>query len=187
MFAWYSLPKTYAVFKPKPGKPTQEERFYMGFVLTHDRAYRELPAFSDAMTAVRPKRFFDATTGMKSTYMAVLYSLLGGKKSYEEIEAMADDELPDFDDLIGRPVTLFIDSNKEPDSNGIYGRRVTSIEPADTELIKSIKPLYAERKTEVTDKGVTRLVSPAAQYEDDAPASAAPAIDYGILDDEIPF
>ena len=187
MFAWYSLPKLYQKYQ----STDMEERFFVGFVVTHDRAYRELTNYSEAMMGVKTKRFYDATTGMKSAYVSLLYALFGGKKSYEEIEGMSDDELPDFNDLIGRPATLFIEPNQKADKNGLFGHKIKGLEPADKEFTAAIKPLYKLKTTETNDKDVTRLTLPCAAYEDDVLPSTNGSLptedDLDDLDDEIPF
>ena len=181
MFSWYSMPKMYAKYQ----STEVEEKFYVGFVVTHDRAYRELPNYSECMTGIRTKRFYDETTGMKTAYVSLLFALFGGKKSYAEIEGMSDDELPDFNDLIGRPVTLFVEANTKPDKSGLFGHKAKGIEPADKELIAAIKPLYAAKKVTENDKGIARLVLPCAAFADDVlPASVT---DDEVDMDEIPF
>jgi hypothetical protein len=190
MFAWYSQVKTYAKFQ----STETEERFYVGFVITHDRASRPLPEYSETMMTVRPKLFYSAENGMKSSYVQLLYALLGGKKSPEEIAEMNLDELPDLDDLIGRPCWLSVENGPRPDKNGVYNLRLKSLDPADRDLIAAIKPLYNSKEIEVGDKsGTARLKAPCAAYIDiGAPLPQIPtgqSADSYVdeLEDEIPF
>ncbi len=146
MFAWYSLPKEY----PKFQSEGTEMRFFAGFVLTHDRSNTQLPFFGEAIMGIRPKRYFDAKTGMISAYVSFLYALLAGKVPMEEIAAMPDADLPDLDSLIGRPVLLTIEPHTKPDKHGLYGAKVKNIDPTDAGLWKAIKPLY-EAKQEIAN------------------------------------
>jgi len=189
MLAWYSNPKMYPVYNPKPGKPTQEEKFYCGFVVTNDRTNAILTDFSEAMIGVRPKRFYSEETGMKSTYVALLYALMGGKLSLQEIAEMPDEDLPDFDDLIGRPAVLFIEPNSKADNNGLYGHKVKSLEPVDKGLWAAVKPLYDAKETARTEDGRLRLASPKGVYEDEAVGGTGGfgPQDGSAFDDEPPF
>lgn len=164
LFAWYSLPKDY----PKYKKPEEtEQKFFAGFVLTHDRSNQQLPHFSQASLGVKPKLFYNAESNMVSTYTQLLYVLNGGKLTREEICSRQD---WDLDEFIGKPAILFVQENNGQDANSNYTSRITSMEPADNDLIKVVLPLYKERKTEEQDiKGtiVTRLVYPAPEFEED--------------------
>lgn len=189
MFAWYSLPKMYQKFDGSG----QEEKFYVGFVITHDKANKQLKHFSEAMIGIRPKLFYSPDNGMKSSYVALLYALMGGKKSCEQIADMDTDDLPDLDEMIGRPVILYIEKSTKADKNGIYSNKIKGLEPADKDLIAAIKPLYNTKKAEKGDKGTVYLLEPKAVYEDEIDPSevqqaSEQSDDFGAdLDDEIPF
>lgn len=184
MFAWYSLPKEY----PKFQEAGTETKFYVGFVITHDRAYRQLPAFSAAMRGIKVKSlFYSSKSGMKSGYLELLYALLGGKKGLEEISWFKPEEIPDLDTLIGRPVTLFVEPGARPDKDGVTTNRITGLEPADRDLLKAIKPLYDSKVVERTEKGTMRLTSPAVAYQE-VGAKPAPLDTFGTDDElEVPF
>ncbi|MDE2102367.1 MAG: hypothetical protein KGL39_34290 [Patescibacteria group bacterium] len=185
MFSWYSRPKNYRKFQSEE----EEEKFFCGFVLTHDRTNQRLPHFSEAIASVRTKLFFDPNNGMRSAYVTLLYALLGGKTPFEQIAGMED---VDLDEYIGYPVILFIEQNTKPDKNGLFGHKVKSMEPADPKLRAAIAPLYKDRKVETVGKDgdMKRLAFPAPALEDEAQATgnSGSSSDFGRdLDDEIPF
>ena len=183
MFAWYSIPKEY----PKFQSEGTELKFFVGFVLTHDRSNNQLPFFGEAIMGIKPKRYFNAENGMISAYVSFLYALLAGKVSMEQIVAMNDGELPDLDDLIGRPVLLTIEPNAKPDKHGIYGTRVKKIDPMDAGLWKAIKPLYESKKQVANGRDMTwRLSSPRPATAEEAAVGVPPPINEPF-DDEPPF
>lgn len=183
MFAWYSIPKEY----PKFQSEGTELKFFAGFVLTHDRSNNQLPFFGEAIMGIKPKRYFNAENGMISAYVSFLYALLAGKVSMEQIVAMNDGELPDLDDLIGRPVLLTIEPNAKPDKHGIYGTRVKKIDPMDAGLWKAIKPLYESKKQVANGRDMTwRLSSPRPATAEEAAVGVPPPINEPF-DDEPPF
>lgn len=186
MFAWYSLPKTRTKFQSEE----TEEVFYCGFVITHDRTNTQLPHKSEAILTVRPKRFYNEITGMKSGEVSLLYALHGGKLSYQEVCDLPDQ---DFDELIGRPAILFVEQNTKADKNGLFGHRVKGIEPPDAGLRKAMTPLWKARKVGMSHD-LARLESPAPEYQDDlskdevVDAMYAAEAARGIDDtDDIPF
>jgi hypothetical protein len=187
MFAWYSLPKTYKKFNSNE----DEEKFFCGFVLTHDRTNTQLPHFSEAMITVRPKLFYNEETGMKSAYVSLLFALMGGKKSYSEI--MENGETYDLDDLIGRPAMVMIKPNPQSDKDGLYNHRVEAIEPADKVLIHAVKPLWDAKEIVDSTKEpfLKRLKAPTAAFECDVPTgSSAANVGGGYeseIEDDIPF
>ncbi len=183
MFAWYSIPKEY----PKFQSEGTELKFFAGFVVTHDRSNNQLPFFGEAIMGIKPKRYFNAENGMISAYVSFLYALLAGKVPMEQIVAMNDGELPDLDDLIGRPVLLTIEPNAKPDKHGIYGTRVKKIDPMDAGLWKAIKPLYESKKQVANGRDMTwRLSSPRPATAEEAAAGVPPPINEPF-DDEPPF
>src|SRR5580658_6707267 len=168
LFAWYSLPKAYAKFQSEE----TEQKFFAGFVITHDRANKKLPNFGQAVLGVRPKFFYDPESGMKSTYVALLYALQGGRVSYEEIASGGG---KDLDEFIGRPSILFLKESKgfrsKDDPNGPlkYKTTVTSIDAPDDGLLAAIMPLYKTREIGHQEKsGLAYLKSPTHVYEEDA-------------------
>ena len=188
MFAWYSLPKEY----PKYQAEGTEMRFFAGFTLTHDRSNQQLPYFGEAIMGIKPKRYFNAETGMISSYVSFLYALLAGKVPMEKIVAMTDEELPDLDELIGRPVLLTVEPHAKPDKHGIYGTKVKKIDPMDAALWKAIKPLYDAKQEIANGRDQTwRLQVPKPALEEEARAHKASAMPEkptaGELDEEVPF
>ncbi len=188
MFAWYSLPKEY----PKFQSDGTELKFFAGFVLTHDRSNNQLPFFGEAIMGIKPKRYFNAENGMISAYVSFLYALLAGKVPMEKIVAMTDGELPDLDELIGRPVLLTIEPHAKPDKHGTYGAKVKKIDPMDAALWKAIKPLYDAKQEIANGRDQTwRLQVPKPALEEEARAHKASAMPEkptaGELDEEVPF
>ena len=184
MFAWYSLPKEY----PKFQSDGTELKFFAGFVLTHDRSNNQLPFFGEAIMGIKPKRYFNAENGMISAYVSFLYALLAGKVPMEKIVAMTDGELPDLDELIGRPVLLTTEPNAKPDKHGIYGTRVKKIDPMDAGLWRAIKPLYEARKQIANGRDMTwRLSSPRPATAEEAAAGVPTPINEPFDDEETPF
>jgi len=168
LFAWYSLPKSYQKYQSEE----QEQKFFAGFVITHDRANKQLKNFGQAIMTVRPKFFYDAESGFVSAYVSLLYALQGGKKSYEEIVAEGG---KDLDEFIGRPGILYLKESKGfPDKNDPSGplkymTKVTSIEAPDSGLTNAILPLYKSREIGHQEKsGLAFLKSPTYVYEEDA-------------------
>lgn len=190
MFSWYSLPKEYRKYSP-PGAPASNEtevRFYVGFTVTHDKMNRQLPAFSSVTWGIRPTLFHSATSGMTSSYAKLLYALLGGKKSLEQIAEMSDNETPDLDILIGRPVIGFIEESHTPDRNGVYSNRLKGIEPPDRDFMAAVRGLYESKVVEVGEKGTVRLVIPPVEYQEIGTPVANGAVEpYDDLNDEVPF
>ena len=183
MFAWYSLPKEY----PKFQSEGTELKFFAGFVLTHDRSNNQLPFFGEAIMGIKPKRYFNAENGMISAYVSFLYALLAGKTQMETIIGMSDSELPDLDELIGRPVLLTVEPNAKPDKRGIYGMRVKKIDPMDSGLWRAMKPLYEARKQVANGRDMTwRLSSPHPATAEEAAAGVPTPINEPF-DDETPF
>lgn len=183
MLARYSMPKIYS------GKYGEKEKIALGFVVTHDQKYQQLPRLSGAFMLPAHNLFFDPTTRKASNLTGVIYALLGGKKSKEEIVA---DGVFDWDMFIAKPVMLFIEPSEVPDRDGLYSNRITGLEPADADLKKAIKPLWDAKVIKTNEKtGLQYLESPSEQYEDDAAPQAAVADDGDInfdgLEDGEPF
>lgn len=179
MLGRYSLPKEYT------GKYGTKEKIALGFVVTHDQAYRQLAKFSGAFCLPAHNFFYDPATHKMSNLTGVVYALLGGKKSKEEI---VEDGTFDWDMFIGKPVMLFIDPSETPDRDGLYANRVSGIEPADADLKKAIKPLWDAKVIETNEKtGLQYLKSPAEQYEDDAAPVVAEDVHINMDDDTDPF
>lgn len=179
MLARYSLPKMYQKYQSNE----MEEKFGLTFVVTHDKADRELPRFSEAFTMVRTKLFYNPESGMKSALTAILFALFGGKKTLEEIVEM---DLPDFDEFIGKPVQLFIEPQAKPDKNGVVGNKVSEVQPPSKDLARAIKPLWEAKETAYTEKnGLLYLTKPAAQFEEIGGGSdSIPPDDF---DEDLPF
>lgn len=172
MLARYTLPKMVR----KYGSEEEEEKMFLSFVVTHDRANAALPHFSEAFVGVRPTLFYDPVTQSKSNYVAMVYALLGGKVACEQLAPHDPGAAPygfDWDKLVGRPTILFLEPSVKPDKNGLFINKVKSIEPPDSGLIAAIKPLYAARKTETTESGLTHLTYPSTAFQDDVAVTAA--------------
>ena len=187
MLARYTLPKMVRKYNSEE----EEQKMFLSFVVTHDRANQQLPHFSEAFVGVRPTLFYDPVAQSKSNYVATLYALLSGKVSCEQLAphdpAMQPYEV-DWDTLVGRPVILFIEPATKVDKNGLFVNKVKAIEPVDAGLRVAIKPLWEAKKTDETEAGLTYLTYPATAYQDDADA-AQPSNGSAVeeLDDEIPF
>jgi hypothetical protein len=162
LFAWYTLPKAYAKYQSEE----TEQKFFAGFVVTHDRANKKLANFGSALMTVRPKFFYDPESGMKSAYVSLLYALQGGRVSYEDIVSGGG---KDLDEFIGRPAILFLKEGNNPDKNQNYVTKVTSIDAPDDGLLAAIMPLYKTREIGHQEKsGLAFLKSPTYVYEEDA-------------------
>lgn len=176
----YSLPKIY----PKFNSQETEEKFGLTFVITHDRAGRPLPQNSEGFIMVRNKLYWD---GVKmSSLVGVLYALHGGKKTYDEL---AQNDVYDYDNFVGRPVMLFVEPAAKPDKHGIIANKITGIQPVDAEMMKAMQPVWKAAKIEKSEKtDRSYLASPKAEFEQ---AGAAPTPSNTVPDDseldEIPF
>lgn len=164
LFARYSAPKimTYS--------GEQKEQFGVAFLVTHDQAYRPLPQFTEAFRMVTTSIYHDEKTGKSSMQADLLHALLLGKVSYSEI---ASQTAYDYDDYIGRPVSLMIEPGRAPDKSGIYQNRILGFEPIDPEMRAAIKAVWSTRKIERNEKGIAYLASPVPVTADAAPQAKA--------------
>jgi hypothetical protein len=178
MLSRYSLPKDYA------GKYGTKEKIALGFVVTHDQAYRQLPAFSGAFCLPANTLYWDESTRKQSSLVGILYALCGGKKTKTEI---VENDVYDYDMFIGRPISLFLEEH--PGRDGLFENRVVGCEPADKDLLAAIKPLYAAKVIMTNEKtGLQYLASPSESYAEEQ--SAGPSYsndDFSGIEDSIPF
>ena len=187
LFARYSEVKD----RPKYDGDGMEAKFFVSFVVTHDAAARQLPYFSEAFTGIRPKIYYDATSGKMSTYVAFL-AAIGGKDwtPATVVEAAKKGTLPDLDTLIGRPALLFISPSLKADKNGNFSNKIDAnrggFEKVDAALARAIHPIFKAAEFGYTKDGKMQyLAKPVAAYQKDVVENDAHSGDN--FDEEIPF
>jgi hypothetical protein len=167
-----------------------EEKFYTFWTVTHDRANHQLPHFGKAMLDITTVLEFNPRNNYVSKYLKLMYALLGGKESYENIVAK---KAYDMDEYVGRPVIGYIEEGKNPDRDGLWVSRVKDIEPVDDGMRAAILPMWKEAKIEKSPtSGMSYLTYPTPATQDEADAQVKPITESDPLldpltDGGIPF
>ena len=158
----FSAPKLYDGFNGGP----QERKTFIKFLVTHGINERVLPRFTIATCFTSLKWFYSEQNTMESKYFSIYHAILSRKYTKAQLMALPVSELPNLDELVGKPLIGEIKMPNTPDKYGIYTPQVKGFKPVSQTMARELVKTFEQIEIKISQNtNFPYIASPKPEYQ----------------------